>query len=184
MQAGQDYPLLPVLLGQLVLTAVGAGLVWYLAYRRGRTFSGGREQAMYEALQLTNRTLPCLRQGLNSHTAGRAVEVIFDFFRPAAVALVSGEPLVGYIGTGADHHLVGAVYQTDLTSRALRAGRTMVARSFAEGAVRAAGLPARRRDRRAAADPPPRARLSEDLIISMAPRSPPARSESSARWPA
>jgi two-component system LytT family sensor kinase len=132
VNVGQDYPVLPVLLGQLVFTAVGAALIWYLAWRRGRTFSEGREQAMFEALQLTNRTLPYLRQGLNTHTAARAVQVIYDFFRPAAVALVSGERLVGFVGSASDHHLVGAEYRTNLTSRALRSGRTMVARSYAE----------------------------------------------------
>jgi two-component system, LytTR family, sensor kinase len=127
-----QYPVLPLLLGQLVFTAVGAGLVWYLANRRGRTFSEGREQAMFEALQLTNRTLPYLRQGLNRHTAARAVEVIHNYFQPAAVAIVSGQRLLGFVGAAADHHQVGAEYRTELTARALRTGRTMVARTYAE----------------------------------------------------
>jgi LytS/YehU family sensor histidine kinase len=123
---------LPLLLGQLVFTAVGAALVWYLAYRRGRSFSEGREQAMFEALQLINGTLPYLRQGLNRHTAAKTVEVIYNYFRPAAVAIVSGERIVGFTGSAADHHLVGAEYRTKLTSDALRTGRTMVARTYAQ----------------------------------------------------
>jgi two-component system LytT family sensor kinase len=115
-----------------VFTATGAALVWYLAYRRGRTFSEGREQAMFEALQLTNRTLPYLRRGLNRHTAGKAVEVIFNYFRPAAVAIVGGQRLVGFVGAASDHHLLGAEYQTKLTSEVLRTGRTMVARTYKE----------------------------------------------------
>ena len=127
-----EYPILPILLGQVVLTTFGAGLVWYLGYRRGRTFSEGREQAMFEALQLTNRTLPYLRQGLSRHTAARTLQVIYDYFRPAAVAIVSEERLVGFIGAAADHHEVGATYRTKLTSKALRTGRTTVARTYAE----------------------------------------------------
>jgi LytS/YehU family sensor histidine kinase len=127
-----EYPLLPMLIGQLVFTAVGAALVWYLAYRRGRSFSEGREQAMFDALQLTNRTLPYLRQGLNRHTAAKAAEVIYNSFHPAAVAIVGGERIVSFIGAGADHHLVGAEYRTKLTSEALRTGRTKVARTYRE----------------------------------------------------
>lgn len=127
-----EYPLIPLLLGQLVFTAVGAALVWYLAYRRGRTFSEGREQAMLEALQLTNRTLPYLRQGLSRHTAAKAAAVIYNYFRPAAVAIVSESQIVGFVGAGADHHQVGAGYRTKLTSRVLQTGRTMVARTYEE----------------------------------------------------
>jgi two-component system, LytTR family, sensor kinase len=128
----EQYPLLPILLGQLSLTVVGAALVWYLAYRRGRSFSEGREQAMYEALQLTNRTLPYLRQGLNRHTAAKTAEVIYNYFRPAAVSVVAGERIVGFVGAAADHHVVGAEFRTRLTSEALRTGRTVVARSYRE----------------------------------------------------
>lgn len=127
-----ELSLLPLLLGQLIFTAVGAGLVWLLVARRGRTFSEGREQAIFEALQLTNRTLPYLRRGLNTHTAGRTVEVLYGYFRPAAVAIVAGDRIVGFIGAGSDHHLVGAEYRTRLTSEALRTGRTVVGRTAAE----------------------------------------------------
>jgi two-component system LytT family sensor kinase len=127
-----DDSLLPILLGQLVFTSVSAMLVWYLTWRRGRSLSQDREHAMLEALQLTNRTLPYLRQGLNRHTAGKAVELIRDYFQPAAVSIVSGDRILGFTGRGADHHLVGSQYRTRLTSEVLRTGRTMVARSFRE----------------------------------------------------
>jgi two-component system, LytTR family, sensor kinase len=127
-----EIPVVTLLLGQFVFTAVGATLVWYLAYRRGRAFSEGREQATFEALQLTNRTLPYLRQGLSRRTAAKAAQLIHDYFRPAAVAIVAGDRIVGFVGTGADHHQVGSVYRTKLTRQALKTGRTTVARSFRE----------------------------------------------------
>jgi LytS/YehU family sensor histidine kinase len=124
-----DASLLAILLGQLVFTAVSAGFIWYLVWRRARGFREDREQAMLEALQLTNRTLPYLRQGLNRHTAGKAVGLIQDYFRPAAVSIVSGDRILGFTGRGSDHHLVGDEYRTRLTSDVLRTGRTMVARN-------------------------------------------------------
>lgn len=127
-----EYPLIPILLGQLVFTAVGAIVVWYLGRRRGRTFSEGREQAMLDALQLTNRTLPYLRQGLNRHTAAKTAQVIYDYFRPAGVAIVSEGRITAFVGAAADHHQVGAEYRTRLTSQVLKSGRTMVARTFEE----------------------------------------------------
>lgn len=127
-----DAPVLQLLIGQLVFTSFAAGLIWYLAYRRGRTFSEGREQAMFEALQLTNRTLPFLRKGLNRHTAARTVRVLHDYFQPAAVALVRGTRVVGFIGSGSDHHQAGSDYRAKLTTRALKTGRTVVARTYKE----------------------------------------------------
>jgi LytS/YehU family sensor histidine kinase len=79
-----DYPLWPLLLGQVVFTAVAALLVLYLVFTRGRTVTEGREQAIHEALALANRTLPYLRRGLTRVTAHKTALVLHEFLQPAA----------------------------------------------------------------------------------------------------
>src|ERR671931_2231979 len=99
--------LIPLLVGQLVFTAVAAALVVHLLLTRGRTVSEGREHAIFESLALANRTLPFLRQGLNRATAARTAAAINDVLRPAAVAIIGGRPILAHVGAGAPHHAAG-----------------------------------------------------------------------------
>lgn len=126
-----EYPLVQLVVGQLVFTAVAAALVLYLVIHRGRTVTEGREHAMYEALSLANRTLPYLRQGLNRNTAAKTAAVIQELLQPAAVAIVGGRDILAHLGAGADHHVAGKAPSTQLTTEVLRTGRPMVARSQA-----------------------------------------------------
>ncbi len=121
--------LIPLLVGQLVSTAVAAALVVHLVLTRGRTVSEGREHAIFESLALANRTLPYLRQGLNRATAARTAAAIHDVLRPAAVGIVGGQQILAHVGAGADHHLAGTEPATALTREVLRTGRPIVART-------------------------------------------------------
>jgi LytS/YehU family sensor histidine kinase len=114
-------PLVPLLVGQLVFTAVAAALVVHLVLTRGRTVSEGREHAIFESLALANRTLPFLRQGLNRATAARTAAAIHDVLRPAAVSISGRRQILAHVGAGADHHEEGR--------EVLRTGRPIVART-------------------------------------------------------
>src|SRR5919202_4844516 len=93
--------LIPLLVGQLVFTAVAAALVVHLLLTRGQTVSEGREHAIFESLALANRTLPYLRQGLNRATAARTAAAIHEVLRPAAVGIIGGERVLAPRGGGA-----------------------------------------------------------------------------------
>ncbi len=121
-------PLLPLLLGQAVFTAVAALLVLYLLLTRGRTASEGREIAIFETLALANRTLPYLRQGLNQRTATKTAEVIYEVLQPAAVAIVASK-ILAHVGAAGDHHQAGEEPLTRLSRDVLRTGRPAVART-------------------------------------------------------
>jgi two-component system, LytTR family, sensor histidine kinase LytS len=122
-------PLVPLLVGQLVFTAVAAALVVHLVLTRGRTVSEGREHAIFESLALANRTLPFLRQGLNRATAARTAAAIHDVLRPAAVSISGRRQILAHVGAGADHHEEGRELLTTLTREVLRTGRPIVART-------------------------------------------------------
>ncbi len=115
----------------VAIMAIGTAAA-YVALTRLRTVTTGREQAIFETLALANRTLPYLRQGLNRVTAARTAELIYDFLKPAAVAIVGGRTILAHAGQGSDHHEVGGRPLTRLASEILRIGRPAVARSRAE----------------------------------------------------
>src|SRR3954454_14284191 len=96
-------PLVPLLLGQAVFTAVAALLILYLLSARGRTVREGREYAIFESPSLVNRTLPYLRQGLNRETAEKTAEVIHEYLQPAAVAIAGGRTILTHVGAGTEH---------------------------------------------------------------------------------
>src|ERR687884_805012 len=102
-EIAESAPLLPLLLGQAVFTAVAALLVLYLLLTRGRTVSEGREHAIFESLALANRTLPFLRQGLNRATAARTAAAINDVLRPPALAIVGGRHSPAHPGARPGH---------------------------------------------------------------------------------
>jgi LytS/YehU family sensor histidine kinase len=121
-----------MLAGQGLFTLLVAAVAVYLARQRVKTVSQGREEATFESLQLATRTLPYLRRGLSPQTAQRAAEILYEYFRPAAVSIVAGRKVVAWVGLGADHHLKGLETTTTLTQTVLRTGRPAVARSWEE----------------------------------------------------
>lgn len=127
---GVSTPL--VLATQAVVTLVVAAVVWYLASQRYKSVRQGRDEAMFESLQLANRTLPYLRRGLNDETAARTAQLIYDYFQPGAVAIVAGNQVAAFVGLGSDHHQPGREPLTRMAREALRTGRPMVGRSWAE----------------------------------------------------
>jgi two-component system LytT family sensor kinase len=116
-----------LLIAQALFTVAVALVAYYLARQRVKTVSERREEAMFASLQLANRTLPHLRRGLNLETGQRTAEILFRYFEPAAVGIVAGHRVVGYVGAGADHHRDGPV--PGVIEAVLASGRPSVARS-------------------------------------------------------
>ena len=127
-------PLSPwvILLTQALVTLLVGGVAWYLASHRRRSFVQGREDAMFESLQMANRTLPFLRRGLNEETAHRTATLVHEYFRPAAVMVVTPQRTVAYVGDGVDHHQDAKGLSPKLVQEVLRSGRPVVARTHAE----------------------------------------------------
>lgn len=121
-----------LLVTQVVLTLLVGGVAWYLASQRYKTVRQGREEAMFESLQLANKTLPYLRRGLNEQTAQRTAQLIYDYFRPGAVSITTQHQVVAFVGAGSDHHQAGKEPTTRLAREALRTGRPVVGRTWAE----------------------------------------------------
>lgn len=61
--------------------------------------------ATHLALKIANKTLPYLRQGLNKYSAQKAAEIILEMADDlAAVAIISKDSILAFVGKGSDHH--------------------------------------------------------------------------------
>lgn len=81
------------------------------------------------ALEIANKTLGFLRQGLNPASAGKTVKIIYDSVgNLAAVAITSRDSILAFEGIGKDHHRSGGEEGiiTESTRNVLESGVYMV----------------------------------------------------------
>lgn len=138
-------PALPVLptVGSGVLITV-AVVIGYPSVLRGPRGAGGLLAARRSELDqhsrsdhpdhgvrdLAVRSVP-LRSGLTQDAARRTCELLRPMLSGDAVSITDTENILAYIGPGEDHHLAGGAMQTAAAPRAVRKGRTVVARDRA-----------------------------------------------------
>jgi two-component system sensor histidine kinase LytS len=74
-------------------------------------------------LDLLVEALPHLRGGLRPESARFTARLLYDCLGLDAAAVISStDGILGYIGTGSDHHLEGYPNLTEITKRTLRSG--------------------------------------------------------------
>lgn len=115
---------------QLVFTIIVVAIATGLVMRRNKSFGQGQEEATFETLQLANRTLPYLRQGLNRATAPKTAELIYNHTRAAAVAIATSDTVLAFIGSGEPHEPGGVPVSFNLCTEVIRQGRTRVGQSL------------------------------------------------------
>jgi two-component system, LytTR family, sensor kinase len=96
--------LLGFLAGLAVAASVAAGVKLLRMPRRVLSPEG---QAMQAALHAAAATLPHLRRGLSTETAGRAAPHLLELTQASAIALTDGDRVLAFVGAGADHHRSG-----------------------------------------------------------------------------
>lgn len=80
-----------------------------------------------DVLELTNATLPYLRQGLNPQSAQKVCEIIMAHTNFDAVGLTDTVNVLAHIGVGSDHHIAGQAVITDLSKQAIASGKKQIA---------------------------------------------------------
>jgi two-component system LytT family sensor kinase len=73
--------------------------------RPRRIFEPGGE-TMRSALHAAMATLPHLRRGLTTESAGRAAPYLLTLTQAAAIAITDGSRMLAFVGVGDDHHCV------------------------------------------------------------------------------
>jgi LytS/YehU family sensor histidine kinase len=115
-----------ILLAQLLFTLVVGLIGTSLVIRRNKTFGQGQEEATFETLQLANRTLPYLRQGLNRATAEKTVELIYNHTKAAAVSIATSDDVLAFVGSGLPYRTGEYPISFPLYKEVIRQGRTRV----------------------------------------------------------
>lgn len=91
--------------------------------RLGWTSSAGRDKQSGDALEIVNRTLPYLRDGLTEHTASRSAKILLPLTGGTEVAITDTVNVLGSAGTDRSALLLG-----DTSRRAFEHGRTVSSR--------------------------------------------------------
>jgi two-component system sensor histidine kinase LytS len=74
------------------------------------------------ALNIAERVLPFLKNGLTFDTAHSTAKLLMEELRPAAVAVTDTTQILAHLGSGAEHHLVSTPLQTESSRKALSSG--------------------------------------------------------------
>ncbi|HEX2911611.1 MAG TPA: histidine kinase [Chloroflexia bacterium] len=121
-----------LLMTQIIFTVIMGLIVTTLVIRRGKTFGQGQEEATFETLQLANRTLPYLRQGLNRVTAEKTAELIYNNTHAAAVAIATTDTVLAFVGSGSAVEPDTTPVNLALCKEVIRQGRTRVGQNVHE----------------------------------------------------
>lgn len=79
------------------------------------------------SLDIANKTLPFLRNGLNEISAINAAKIIYESTDLDAVAITNTDKILAHIGVGDDHHKSGMPIQTNATKNTLLNGEINIA---------------------------------------------------------
>lgn len=96
-----------------------------------------------KVLNIADLTLPYLRTGLNSESAEKAAQSIYQLAEVEAVALTDYERILAHVGMGSSHHRAGQLVLTEATRKVLETGQPIQAVSEEEIHCSVKGCPLR-----------------------------------------
>ncbi|MDF7671863.1 sensor histidine kinase [Lactobacillus sp. ESL0701] len=85
-----------------------------------------------DVLELTNKTLPYFRKGLDFDSAKHVCQIIKQYTNFDAVGLTDRVNVLAHVGAGEDHHIAGEPVITDLSKTAILTGKEKLAYSKKE----------------------------------------------------
>jgi two-component system, LytTR family, sensor kinase len=121
-----------IILVQVILTGLVGVIVAVLLIRRNKTFGEGQDEATFETLQLANRTLPYLRQGLSPATAQKTAELIHNYTQAALVAIATDDKVLALVGSGNPYQPGSLPVSFTLCKEVMRQGRTRVGQNMSD----------------------------------------------------
>ncbi len=85
-----------------------------------------------DVLELTNKTLPYFRKGLDLNSAKHVCEIIKKYTNFDAVGITDKVNVLAHVGAGADHHIATEPVLTDLSKTVILTGKKRLAYSKGE----------------------------------------------------
>lgn len=80
-------------------------------------------------LLIARKTIEYLRQGFNPKTAKATARIILENTDLDAVAFTNTEMIISHTGEASHHHRAGGLFQTILTTKVLKTGKMLIAKS-------------------------------------------------------
>jgi LytS/YehU family sensor histidine kinase len=111
-------------------TAMGFASVTLFRLRAQEEHNKARES--HKILDITSKTLPYLRKGLNYESAQGVSKIIHDHMDAMAVSITDANTILGFCGVGDDHHLIGKPILTRATKESIETNTTRILTSKAE----------------------------------------------------
>jgi len=113
----------------VIANPIGAALFMLVVLERQRDADRVAAVSSARALEVAERTLRLLARGIDGATAGELARIIKEKTGVAAVGVTDTERILGWAGTGGDHHLPGNKIASPYTRQSI-AENTVV---FADG---------------------------------------------------
>lgn len=111
-----------IALPMMAANSVGAGLFVSIFKDSKNTIENYGAEFSKKALNIANKTLTFLPEGLNESSARKLVRVILSETGVGAVAITNRTNVLAFEGIGADHHLPGSVISSEKTLQAIDTG--------------------------------------------------------------
>ncbi|WP_263772215.1 sensor histidine kinase [Propionivibrio soli] len=109
-----------IALPMIVANSIGAGLFMRLILDRRETLEKYSIAFSAKALRIAERSVGVLMQGFNVDNCTRLAKIIREETGVGAVAITDCEKLLGFVGTGADHHIPGTPISSPHTFYAIK----------------------------------------------------------------
>ena len=125
---------LVLVIGIPMIVANGIGIAIFIGIIDG-IFKEIENEAVHQAqlaLKIADKTLVYFRRGYNEETVKDTARIIWEMTNIKAVSFTDTEKILAHVGVGEDHHLPGSNIKTNLTRRALKSEKYIVANTKEE----------------------------------------------------
>ena len=85
-----------------------------------------QDRSAQQAMRVIQKASGVFRHGLNEESAKKVADLIHSEIEADAIAVTDTEKIVAFIGQGADHHMVGERFITEVTKRAMESRQTII----------------------------------------------------------
>lgn len=116
-----------IFIPMLLLNSIGASVFISILNAYLSNEQQLRAVQTHDVLNLTNKTLPYFRQGLNINSAQKACNIIKRYTNFDAIGITDRVNVLAHVGAGEDHHVAGQAVLTDLSKHVIASGESRYA---------------------------------------------------------
>ncbi len=110
----------------IIANTLAVGLFIYIVRDVFQEQDKVQAKAAQQSMRLIQQSTELLSEGLNSKTAAKIVRIIWLQTNAAAVALTDTTQLLGFIGTGQEHHVAGSTLPIQIAAEMAENSKTII----------------------------------------------------------